>query len=38
MESDRLIGKIEGIKENIIYEAKTVRECEQEFGEAILLK
>lgn len=35
MDSDRLIGKIEGIKGNIIYEGKTVKECEQKFREAI---
>lgn len=36
VESDRLIGKIEGIKENIIYEGKTIKECEQKFREALL--
>jgi len=36
VESDKLIGKIEGINENIIYEGKTVRECEQKFREAVL--
>ncbi|MEW6214014.1 MAG: hypothetical protein AB1478_02235 [Nitrospirota bacterium] len=35
VESDRLIGKIEGIKENIIYEGKTIKECEQKFREAV---
>jgi len=36
VESDKLIGKIERINENIIYEGKTVRECEQKFKEAAL--
>jgi len=36
VESDKLIGKIEGINENIIYEGRTVRECEQKFKEAAL--
>lgn len=36
VESDRLIGKIEGIKESIIYEGKTIKECEQKFREAVL--
>lgn len=36
VESDKLIGKIEGINENIIYEGRTVRECEQKFKEATL--
>lgn len=35
-ESNRLIGKIERIKENIIYEGKTIKECEQKFREAVL--
>ena len=35
VESDRLIGKIEGVKENIIYEGKTIKECEQKFREAV---
>jgi len=35
VEADRLIGKVEGIKENIIYESKTVKECEQKFREAV---
>lgn len=35
VDSDRLIGKIEGIKGNIIYEGKTVKECEQKFREAV---
>jgi len=34
-ESDKLMGKIEGINENIIYEGRTVRECEQKFKEAV---
>jgi hypothetical protein len=33
---ERLIGKIEGIKESIIYEGKTVKECDQKFREAVL--
>ncbi|MBT9149460.1 MAG: hypothetical protein AAGB97_05075 [Dehalococcoidia bacterium] len=36
VESDRLIGKIEGVKKNIIYEGKTIKECEQKFKEAVL--
>lgn len=35
VESDRLMGKIEGIDEDIIYEGKTVRECEEKFKEAV---
>ena len=36
VESNRLVGKIEGIKdEDIIYEGKTVRECEDKFREAV---
>ncbi|AEA46558.1 hypothetical protein [Archaeoglobus veneficus] len=35
VESDRLLGKIEGIDEDIIYEGKTVRECEKKFREAV---
>jgi len=35
VESDRLIGKIEGIGENIVYEGRTIRECEQRFREAV---
>ena len=35
VESDRLLGKIEGIDEDIIYEGRTVRECEQRFREAV---
>jgi hypothetical protein len=30
-----LLGKIEGIDEDIIYEGRTVRECEQRFREAV---
>jgi len=37
VESDRLVGKIEGIDEEIIYEGKTVRECEEKFKEAVSL-
>jgi hypothetical protein len=33
---ERLIGKIEGIKESIIYEGKTVKECDQKFRAAVL--
>ncbi|MEA2033244.1 MAG: hypothetical protein U9N41_06640 [Euryarchaeota archaeon] len=36
VESDRLVGKIEGIDKEIIYEGKTVRECEEKFREAVL--
>ena len=36
VESNRLVGKIEGIKdEDIIYEGKTVREREDKFREAV---
>ncbi|MBA5941729.1 MAG: hypothetical protein H0M93_00075, partial [Methanophagales archaeon] len=35
VESDRLMGKIEGIDEDIIYEGKTVRECKEKFKEAV---
>ncbi len=35
VEFDRLLGKIEGIEEDIVYEGKTVRECEQRFREAV---
>ena len=37
VESNRLVGKIEGIDkdEDIIYEGKTVRECEDKFREAV---
>ena len=36
VESDKLMGKIEGINENIIYEGRTLRECEQKFKEAMV--
>jgi hypothetical protein len=36
VESDRLLGKIEGIDEDIVYAGKTIRECEQRFREAVL--
>jgi hypothetical protein len=29
------LGKIEGIDEDIVYEGRTVRECEQRFREAV---
>ncbi|MBA7511259.1 hypothetical protein ES705_03250 [subsurface metagenome] len=35
VESDRLLGKIEGIDEDIVYEGRTVRECEQRFREGV---
>jgi hypothetical protein len=35
IESDRLVGRIEGIAQDIVYEGKTVRECEQRFREAV---
>ncbi len=35
VESDRLLGMIEGITPDIIYEGKTVRACEQRFREAV---
>jgi len=36
VESDKLMGKVEGINEIITYEGKTVRECEQKFKEALV--
>lgn len=36
VESDKLLGKIEGIKENVVYEGKTVRECEEKFRESLV--
>ena len=36
VESGRLIGKIEGTRDTIIYEGSTVKECEQRFREAVL--
>ncbi|GFP25390.1 hypothetical protein HKBW3S25_00862, partial [Candidatus Hakubella thermalkaliphila] len=35
VESDRLLGKIEGVEEDIVYQGKTVKECEQRFREAV---
>jgi len=35
VESGRLLGKIEGIDKEIVYEGNTVRECEQRFREAV---
>jgi len=35
VESDRLVGRIEGIAQDIVYEGKTVGECEQRFREAV---
>lgn len=35
VELNRLVGRIEGIKDTIIYEGKTVGECEQRFKEAV---
>jgi len=35
VESDRLVGKIEGIDREIIYEGKTLRECEERFREGV---
>jgi len=35
VESNKLMGKIERINENIIYEGRTVRECEQKFKQAV---
>ncbi|HLC17232.1 MAG TPA: hypothetical protein VJL89_13505 [Thermodesulfovibrionia bacterium] len=35
VESDMLIGKIEGIKKNIIYKAKTVKKCEEKYRESV---
>ncbi|MCP4113691.1 MAG: hypothetical protein GY749_50555 [Desulfobacteraceae bacterium] len=34
-EYDRLVGKVEKIKENIVYEGRTVKECEQRFRKAV---
>ena len=36
VESDRLLGKIEGIDEDVVFEGRTVRECEQRFREEVL--
>jgi hypothetical protein len=35
VESDRLLGRVEGITQDIVYEGKTVGECEQRFREAV---
>ncbi len=35
VESDRLVGRIEGIAQDIVYEGKTVRACEQRFRKAV---
>ena len=35
VESDRLVGRIEGIAQDIVYEGKTVGACEQRFREAV---
>ena len=35
VESDRLVGKIEEIDKDIIYEEKTMEECEQKFRDAV---
>jgi len=35
VESNRLVGKIEEIDKDIIYEGKTVKECEQKFRDAV---
>jgi hypothetical protein len=35
VESDRLLGRIEGITQDIVYEGKTVGACEQRFREAV---
>jgi len=35
VESDRLLGRIEGITQDIVYGGKTVGECEQRFREAV---
>lgn len=35
IENDRLMGKIEGIEKDIVFEGKTVRECEERFREAV---
>ena len=37
VENDRLVGKIEGIDKDIVYEGKTVGECENRFREAVSL-
>ncbi len=36
VESDKLVGKIEGIDEDIVYECRTVKECEPRFREAVM--
>lgn len=33
--NDRLLGKIEGIKEIITYERKTIKACEKKFRKAV---
>ena len=35
IENDRLVGKIEGISRDIVYEGKTVGECENRFRDAV---
>src|SRR3972149_5304204 len=35
IENDRLVGKIEGISRDIVYEGKTVGECENKFRDAV---
>ncbi len=35
VESDKLLGKIEGIDEDVVFEGRTVRECEQRFREEV---
>ena len=35
VESDRLLGKVEGTDEDFVYEGRTVRECEQRFREEV---
>ena len=35
IENDRLLGKIEGIDRDIVYEGKTVGECENKFRDAV---
>lgn len=35
VESEKLVGKVEGIDESIVYEGETVRECEKKFKECV---
>ncbi len=35
VESGKLVGRVEGIEENIVYEGETVKECEKKFIEGV---